>query len=787
MDLGDKAASSPHHSPPANPCPAPMRPAEPPTVTPAPEEVVLSQGVSPAQQCPPLSPQDLLALLQEHGPSTEGIFRLAAGERATRELREALDSGAQVQLESQPVHLLAAILKEFLRKIPSKLLQAELYQDWMSALHNTSRQERLAGLKESSSHQPAALQKFRAELDTGQVGHIFTCPFPLQVPPVTLEREHLSSASEESRLVQSSSHHLWSPPAAKVELAPRLLFVLFSLAPGGTNRRRRWLPWSFVWRRTSDAAEAAKPSGSGHTGVLFGRPLAALCSQDGSLPQLIQDLLALLQEHGPSTEGIFRLAAGERATRELREALDSGAQVQLESQPVHLLAAILKEFLRKIPSKLLQAELYQDWMSALHNTSRQERLAGLKELVQSSSHHLWSPPAAKVELAPRLDLLALLQEHGPSTEGIFRLAAGERATRELREALDSGAQVQLESQPVHLLAAILKEFLRKIPSKLLQAELYQDWMSALHNTSRQERLAGLKELVQSSSHHLWSPPAAKVELAPRLLFVLFSLAPGGTNRRRRWLPWSFVRRRTSDAAEAAKPSGSGHTGVLFGRPLAALCSQDGSLPQLIQDLLALLQEHGPSTEGIFRLAAGERATRELREALDSGAQVQLESQPVHLLAAILKEFLRKIPSKLLQAELYQDWMSALHNTSRQERLAGLKELVQSSSHHLWSPPAAKVELAPRLDLLALLQEHGPSTEGIFRLAAGERATRELREALDSGAQVQLESQPVHLLAAILKEFLRKIPSKLLQAELYQDWMSALHNTSRQERLAGLKE
>nr|XP_021135814.1 T-cell activation Rho GTPase-activating protein-like [Columba livia] len=148
MALGDKSSSSPHPPPPANPSLAPRRPAEPPTVTPAPEEVVLSQGVSPAQQCPPLSPQDLLALLQEHGPSTEGIFRLAAGERATRELREALDSGAQVQLESQPVHLLAAILKEVLRKIPSKLLQAELYQDWMSALHNTSRQERLAGLKE---------------------------------------------------------------------------------------------------------------------------------------------------------------------------------------------------------------------------------------------------------------------------------------------------------------------------------------------------------------------------------------------------------------------------------------------------------------------------------------------------------------------------------------------------------------------------------------------------------------------------------------------------------------
>ncbi|KAK2524310.1 hypothetical protein Q9966_011661 [Columba livia] len=111
---------------------------------------------------------------------------------------------------------------------------------------------------------------------------------------------------------------------------------------------------------------------------------AAMTLHASSLDRLVEsqakDLLALLQEHGPSTEGIFRLAAGEHASRELREALDSGAQVQLESQPVHLLAAILKEFLRKIPSKLLQNELYEDWMSALHKTSRQERLAGMKDV-----------------------------------------------------------------------------------------------------------------------------------------------------------------------------------------------------------------------------------------------------------------------------------------------------------------------------------------------------------------------------------------------------------------------
>ncbi|KAK2518906.1 hypothetical protein Q9966_014159 [Columba livia] len=362
--------------------------------------------------------------------------------------------------------------------------------------------------------------------------------------------------------------------------SPPQLFALFSLPPGGTNRRRRWVLWPFARRGSSVAAEAAGPSTSGNSGVLFGRPLAALCSQDGTLPQPIQDLLALLQEHGPSTEGIFRLAAGERASRELREALDSGARVQLESQPVHLLAAILKEFLRKIPSKLLQAELYQDWMSALHNTSRQERLAGLKEVSVPQQ-----PVCAVLDSCP--------SEQAKTLKG-------------------------LEG--------------REFPGAIEGEE--PSWGNSDHNC--------------------------------------------GTNRRRRWVLWPFARRGSSVAAEAAGPSTSGNSGVLFGRPLAALCSQDGTLPQPIQDLLALLQEHGPSTEGIFRLAAGERASRELREALDSGARVQLESQPVHLLAAILKEFLRKIPSKLLQAELYQDWMSALHNTSRQERLAGLKELPGSS-------------------------------------------------------------------------------------------------------------
>ncbi|KAM9636631.1 T-cell activation Rho GTPase-activating protein-like [Morphnus guianensis] len=109
-----------------------------------------------------------------------------------------------------------------------------------------------------------------------------------------------------------------------------------------SSSRRMGLPWPFALRRTPAAAQAPGQAGSGCSGALFGQPLAALCGEDGSLPQPIQEMLAVLHQEGPSTEGVFRRAAGGTELRELREALDHGADVDLGSQPALLLAVILK-------------------------------------------------------------------------------------------------------------------------------------------------------------------------------------------------------------------------------------------------------------------------------------------------------------------------------------------------------------------------------------------------------------------------------------------------------------
>ncbi|XP_068256166.1 T-cell activation Rho GTPase-activating protein-like [Nyctibius grandis] len=180
---------------------------------------------------------------------------------------------------------------------------------------------------------------------------------------------------------------------------------LCSSAAGGSSsrRRRRGLPWPFALWRSLTAAQAPGQAGSGRSRVLFGQPLAAICREEGMLPQPIQELLAVLHKEGPTTEGIFRKAASGMELRELQEALDHGKDVDLQSQPAILLAGVLKEFLRSIPGKLLVTHLYEDWMQAMERTRKEAKVEELKAVAKKM-------PAANLLLLKQL--LSLLQHIG---------------------------------------------------------------------------------------------------------------------------------------------------------------------------------------------------------------------------------------------------------------------------------------------------------------------------------------------------------------------------------------
>ncbi|NWV90943.1 TAGAP protein, partial [Machaerirhynchus nigripectus] len=149
----------------------------------------------------------------------------------------------------------------------------------------------------------------------------------------------------------------------------------------GTKKRKKVISQSFTLRRSLTKRNSSEQLDSGAKITLFGQPLALICGEDDTLPQPVQDLLAILYMKGPSTEGIFRKAANEKARKELKEDLNKGGNVDLKSKSVHLLAVVLKDFLRNIPSKLLSADLYEKWMQALEKPSKQEKIEELKEVA----------------------------------------------------------------------------------------------------------------------------------------------------------------------------------------------------------------------------------------------------------------------------------------------------------------------------------------------------------------------------------------------------------------------
>ncbi|KAM6185253.1 T-cell activation Rho GTPase-activating protein [Rhynchocyon petersi] len=147
------------------------------------------------------------------------------------------------------------------------------------------------------------------------------------------------------------------------------------------KKRKKVLPWPALMRRPSPLSDISGALEPELKASLFDQPLSAICGEDNTLPRPIQDILAILCLKGPSTEGIFRKAANEKARKELKEELNAGGVVLLDNRPVHLLAVVFKDFLRSLPGKLLSSDLFEDWMDALDRHSEEDKIEALKQVA----------------------------------------------------------------------------------------------------------------------------------------------------------------------------------------------------------------------------------------------------------------------------------------------------------------------------------------------------------------------------------------------------------------------
>ncbi|XP_064368750.1 rho GTPase-activating protein 1 isoform X2 [Dromaius novaehollandiae] len=83
-----------------------------------------------------------------------------------------------------------------------------------------------------------------------------------------------------------------------------------------------------------------------------------------SVPLVVRETIAHLQEHALATEGIFRRSANTQVVREVQQKYNMGVPVDFQHyEDVHLPAVILKTFLRELPEPLLTFDLYSHVVS----------------------------------------------------------------------------------------------------------------------------------------------------------------------------------------------------------------------------------------------------------------------------------------------------------------------------------------------------------------------------------------------------------------------------------------
>ncbi|OWJ99331.1 ARHGAP36 [Cervus elaphus hippelaphus] len=99
------------------------------------------------------------------------------------------------------------------------------------------------------------------------------------------------------------------------------------------------------------------------------------------IPHVVEACCSFIEKHGLSAVGIFTLEYSEKRVRKLREEFDQGLDVVLDdSQNVHDVAALLKEFFRDMKDSLLPDDLYMSFLQTA-TLKPQDQLSALQLLV----------------------------------------------------------------------------------------------------------------------------------------------------------------------------------------------------------------------------------------------------------------------------------------------------------------------------------------------------------------------------------------------------------------------
>lgn len=131
------------------------------------------------------------------------------------------------------------------------------------------------------------------------------------------------------------------------------------------------------WNKFGKAFKNDGKKGVKKKGV-FGVPLEIVMERDGAestdgigpgalrVPAILDDLISTMKKMDLSVEGVFRKNGNIKKLNETVEKIDrEGCEnINLSSQPVVQVAALLKKYLRELPDPLMTNKLYRLWLTA---------------------------------------------------------------------------------------------------------------------------------------------------------------------------------------------------------------------------------------------------------------------------------------------------------------------------------------------------------------------------------------------------------------------------------------
>nr|XP_020516273.1 unconventional myosin-IXa-like isoform X4 [Labrus bergylta] len=251
----------------------------------------------------------------------------------------------------------------------------------------------------------------------------------------------------------------------------------------------------------------------------FGVELSRLTSEERAVPQLVEKLINYIEMHGLYTEGIYRKSGSTNKIKELRQGLDTDVDiVSLDDYNIHVIASVLKQWLRDLPSPLMTFELYEEFLRAMGQPDRREVMRGVYSVIdQLSRTHL----STLERLIFHLVRIALQEDTNRMSANALAIVFAPCILR-CPDTIDPLQSVQDISKTTACVELIINEQMSKYRARLKDISSLEFAESKAKSRLTHIRKSMSKSRVRQSSTHTPSPP-----LSPKVPSVVEDETAGG--------------------------------------------------------------------------------------------------------------------------------------------------------------------------------------------------------------------------------------------------------------------